>query len=246
MGQVDQLALTLSTTGIHAAYTAGAVAVGAGQFTAADTDALGVLAHDLYDKVLAATKGVANSTKLLIRTLARQHVGDRLLGGQTAADSARALRKELEGKGIYSVTYKDGSRQGLAGYVSMLTHTQSALAYNTGGLNAATRGGVQFMEVFDGFGCGWEGHNDTDKANGTVRSVEECATAVISHPRCQRSFGPRPDISSAQDARDATPTQTPEQAADQQQVAIARQSRVQARAARLRARRQKIDARAGV
>lgn len=244
--QVDELALALATTGLHTAYTLGAAAGGSAQFTTADVDALGVLAQDLYDAVLAATRGVNNSTKLLIRTLARQHVGDRLLGGQTATQAATALRKELEGKGITSVTYRDGSRQGLAGYTEMLARTQTALAYNHGTLNAARRTGISFMEVFDGFGCGWEGHDDSDKANGTVRPVEECAQAPTSHPRCTRAFGPRPDVTDDQGAVDAARSQTAGQVEDQRQVAIVRQARVEARARRLAARRQKIDARSGV
>lgn len=243
--QVDELALALATTGLHTAYTLGAAAGGSAQFTTADIDALGVLAQDLYDNVLSATRGVNNSTKTLIRTLARQHVGDRLLGGQTATQAATALRKELEGKGITSVTYRDGSRQGLAGYTDMLARTQTALAYNHGTLNAVGKTGVKYMEVFDGFGCGWFGHDDSDKANGTVRTIEECATAVISHPRCQRAFGPRPDVGNPDDAQSATRSQTPSQAEDQRQVQIVRQARVEARARRLDQRRQKIDARSG-
>ena len=49
-------------------------------------------------------------------------------------------------------------------------------------------------QVFDGFDCGWTTHTDPDKANGTVRTIEAAAEAPISHPRCRRAFGPRPDV----------------------------------------------------
>lgn len=182
--QVDELALALATGGIHTAYTMGAEAGGITQYTAVDVEALGVLAQDLYDGVLAATKGVNASTKLLIRTLAREHVGDRLLGGQTSQDAARALRADLEGKGVYSVTYKDGSRQGLASYTDMLVRSQSALAYSTGTLNAARKAGTGYMEVFDSFDCGLASHTDSFKPNGLILPIEQCATYTISHPRC--------------------------------------------------------------
>ncbi|MFJ3248478.1 hypothetical protein [Streptomyces sp. NPDC086782] len=74
------------------------------------------------------------------------------------------------------------------------TLAKSAVAYNAGTLNRCRELGVRFMEVFDGSGCGWTSHSDIDKANGTIRTVEEAAGWPISHPRCLRAFGPRPDL----------------------------------------------------
>jgi hypothetical protein len=53
------------------------------------------------------------------------------------------------------------------------------------------------MQVFDSAGCGWTSHKDTDKATGTLRTVEDAAAWPISHPRCGRAFGPRPDATRA-------------------------------------------------
>ncbi|MBW8800050.1 MAG: hypothetical protein JF597_42645 [Streptomyces sp.] len=72
------------------------------------------------------------------------------------------------------------------------TLAKSAVAYNAGTLNRAREAGVQYMEVFDGAGCGWISHQDSDKAAGTLRTVEDAAQWPISHPRCQRAFGPPP------------------------------------------------------
>jgi hypothetical protein len=52
---------------------------------------------------------------------------------------------------------------------------------------------VQRMQVFDGADCGWTSHKNPDKAGGTLRTVEEAAQWPISHPRCRRAFGARPD-----------------------------------------------------
>lgn len=52
------------------------------------------------------------------------------------------------------------------------------------------------VEVFDGLDCGWTTHQDTDKANRSVRTVEDAAEWPIPHPRCRRGFGPRPDLTS--------------------------------------------------
>lgn len=71
---------------------------------------------------------------------------------------------------------------------------QVGVAYNAGVLNRAQEVGVRYMEVFDGADCVWSSHKDTDKLNGTLRTVEEAATWPISHPRCRRAFGARPDV----------------------------------------------------
>lgn len=34
---------------------------------------------------------------------------------------------------------------------------------------------MQYMEAFDGIGCGWTSHKDPDKATGTLRTVEDAA-----------------------------------------------------------------------
>lgn len=68
--------------------------------------------------------------------------------------------------------------------------SSSAIA---GTLNRSREAGVRFMEVFEGPGCGWASHQDPDKATGTLCSIEEAAAWPISHPRCGRAFGPRPD-----------------------------------------------------
>lgn len=47
--------------------------------------------------------------------------------------------------------------------------------------------------VYDGYDCGWTSHPDPDKATRTLRTVEEAAERPISHPRCARTFGLRPD-----------------------------------------------------
>jgi hypothetical protein len=82
--------------------------------------------------------------------------------------------------------------QGRAGSrAALIAVTETATAYNLAGLTAYTDSGiVKVVEVFDGEGCGWLNHDDSDKANGTLRSVDEAVEHPIAHPRCQRAFGP--------------------------------------------------------
>ncbi|MFE1230664.1 hypothetical protein [Streptomyces sp. NPDC058745] len=60
-----------------------------------------------------------------------------------------------------------------------------------------------WIEVYDGPDCGWTGHDDPDRAHGTLRTVREALVHPLAHPHCRREFFPRPDITSPP-ARDVT------------------------------------------
>lgn len=93
--------------------------------------------------------------------------------------------------------------------------------------------------------CGWEDHDDDDLADGSIRSSDECDSFPIAHANCRRSFGPRPDITSAEEAANGLPTapsfvgdelpSSPELSRSEQRIA-ARDDRIAARAASLDAR----------
>jgi hypothetical protein len=72
----------------------------------------------------------------------------------------------------------------------LIALTETANAFNKASLNAyASSGLVDFVEVFDGLDCGWTKHDDSDKAHGSIRTLEDAADHPIAHPRCQRAFG---------------------------------------------------------
>jgi hypothetical protein len=228
----DEQALRWTSDVLPRAYLLGAVAVTAGDLAGLNLDALVIIARDTYADLLAATAGVSDSAKTLIRGLARSQVADKVLTGETAVQAGKDLAAQLEGQGIRAVTYANGTRHGLAEYAEMLLRTKTATAYSTGNLTGISAAGVGWVEVFDGFGCGWIGHNDSDKANGTIRTVEESMTATLSHPRCQRSFGGRPDITSAGAAKDAVASTTAAQRLDQAAVDHSRELAAAQRAVR--------------
>ena len=82
---------------------------------------------------------------------------------------------------------KDWARSALT-WQGVVTANHAAI--NTGRLEL----GVQWMEVRDGDECGWVSHQDTDHANGTIRSVEDCAAYPAAHHGCVRELIPRPDL----------------------------------------------------
>lgn len=168
---------------------------GAFTWTLAHREAMQEVAGTTYDYLLAATSHVKATTKELIRELVHNEVLQKLVTGETAKQLGQRIAKQLLAEhAIAAVTYKNGARHTIGDYAEMVARSQTAIAYNRGSLEQCRANGVFYVDVFDGPECGWTSHDDTDLANGSTRTIEEAAAFSISHPRCARSFGPRPDI----------------------------------------------------
>lgn len=207
------------------------------------------LARTTFDDLLAATKFVRADAKRLTREMARAETVRSIVEGDTAQRAGRALADQLRTvfgtEPLAAVRYSNGARHSLADYADTVLRTQTATAFNAGTLNTGTASGVQFVEVNDGPDCGWTAHDDPDLANGTIRTLEEAQQQTIAHPRCARSFGLRPDLTTPADAAGARRF-TPDQ---QQTMATAERARATAQRPRLsrpaQARRQAtVDRRA--
>ncbi|MFE4421296.1 hypothetical protein [Streptomyces sp. NPDC056817] len=161
-------------------------------------EALQSLASDSYADLLRRSEEqqrMAAQFYRAVRDAVRREVPQLAAGHTTALQAAKALADRLATEHqLTYVIYRNGARMPVQAWAEAATLTKSAVAYNAGTLNRCRELGVQFMEVFDGSGCGWTSHSDIDKANGTIRTVEEAAQWPISHPRCLRAFGPRPDL----------------------------------------------------
>lgn len=209
-------------------------------FTQLHTEAIQLLANDLFTDLLAATKNVKASTKSMVRRIVRDKVLESAIVGKTAGQARDEVVNFLARHGIHSVVYKNGAKVALDSYADMAVRTKSAVGYNLGTLNQSRDSGVAFMEIFDSSDCGLSFHEDPTLANGMVVDIKTAEQFPISHPRCVRALSPRPDITSKKAAKSATPSTTPEQIADQREANARRRER-QARAAtqrRITARRQ--------
>lgn len=247
MGRLDAEASAWLRDSLPEVYERGALAaaedLGEGfEWAQHHREALAELARDTHDDLLAATRYVRRDVKRLVREQLRAASLAAATQGKTAQQAAReAVRRVMERRPLHAVVYSDGSRHGLAEYADVVVRTKTAVAYNAGTLNHARSHGVAYFEVFDGSDCGLTSHNDPDKANGTIRTAEEVAAHPISHPRCQRAIGPRPDIASAEEAASARPTTTEAQRADQA-ASEAERRRVQRERRNRRARRRRRSA----
>ncbi|MFG3140934.1 hypothetical protein ACGFZA_32610 [Streptomyces sp. NPDC048211] len=166
-------------------------------WTLIHTEALQSLAADSYADFLRRSQEeqrMAAAFYRAVREAARREVPLLAAGNTTALQAAKALADRLAAEHqLQYVVYRNGARMPVQAWAESATLAKSAVAYNSGTLNRAREAGVQYMQVFDGPGCGWTSHKDPDKAIGTLRTVEEAAAWPISHPRCGRAFGPRPD-----------------------------------------------------
>lgn len=171
---------------------------------------LAQLANDTYEDFLAASVEAGRTTQTFareIRRVAREEMPFQATGGNTAQQVARNMRRRLEDEfRISSVTYRDGSVHDIGEYTRMASRTKGRVAFNSGSVNGYYEAGVEYLEVFDGPTCGWSTHKDPVKANGKIKTIEECSTYLISHPNCRRSFGARPDVTKA-NAASAKPMQ---------------------------------------
>ncbi|MFE2578893.1 hypothetical protein [Streptomyces sp. NPDC059378] len=201
--RVDSEARTFVTRQLPHLYEQGARAAterigGHFSWTRIHTEALQSLASDSYADFLRRSEEeqrLAAQFYRVVRDVARREVPLLAVGHTTALQTAKSLADRLASEHqLMYVIYRNGARMPVRAWAEAAALAKSAVAYNAGTLNRAREAGVQYMEVFDGAGCGWTSHQDADKAGGTVRTIEEAANWPISHPRCRRAFGPRPEI----------------------------------------------------
>lgn len=178
-------------------------------------DAVGLLAVDTYSSLLRATEYTPADIKATVRELARTTAAETLLGGKTATQGGRSLAERLKTQGISTVTYANGAKVKASTYATMVVRTQTAIAYNAGGINQARADGVEWFEINDGLDCGLTYHDDGNAAGGQIVNGDVAQLYPISHANCTRSFFPRPDLTDGVKPEDVVSLVDPVNAADQ-------------------------------
>lgn len=173
-------------------------AVGASfTWTLIHREALQSLAADSYADFLRRSEEAERMAGVFYRAArraARQELPHLAAGNTTARQAARQLANRLLAEHqLGHVVYRGGARVPVRAWAEAATLAKSGVAYNAGTLSVGREAGVRVVEVFDGADCGWTSHTDPDKATRSLRSLEEAAQWPISHPRCGRAFGLRPD-----------------------------------------------------
>lgn len=179
------------------------------------------LARRDFEQVAATLRDVAADTRRTMRDLLRETVRREILegipGGRGSADFLAELQRRT---GVLTVRYSNGAHHALADWADTAARTEAAKAHNAGGLTEARVEGVTYMEGLDGADCGLSSHEDPTKANGLIVPIETAEAYPLAHPRCARSWSPRPDVRTDEQASRAQPS-----AADQARAAAEERDR---------------------
>lgn len=232
---------------VAAAYVERAVVAGESiavefSFSQPHADAVKVLAQDAMGDLLKGNQRMSAAAKRTIRTAARRVVKPSPLVGETAVQAGRRLRAELQAQGIAKVRYANGRSVSVSTYASMVARTKLAVAAQTGGVAHGVASGVQFWEGADGADCGLEAHGVPPFVDGLIVSSEVAMGWPIGHPNCSRSWLPRIDVETPEDALTAESVTAPESRADQRAFEAALRDQKRA-ASRVRAARSAARAR---
>lgn len=144
-----------------------------GRALAFDLSARGV--ERILDKVGTRVTGITESSQ-------------RMIAERTAAEIERGSNADVLEKSLQDLLRSWGEDGGRAHIIAL---TESGNAYNLAATEGYRESGlVERVQVYDGPDCGWEEHDDPDLADGSTRTLDEAEEFPLSHPHCQRAFGP--------------------------------------------------------
>jgi len=94
-----------------------------------------------------------------------------------------------------TVVYSNDARHPVDSWARAAITWQAVTTANTAAARTSMDElGVSYVEVRDGHGCGWRDHQDADKADRTLRTVQDALAHPVAHPHCQRELLPRLDL----------------------------------------------------
>lgn len=94
-----------------------------------------------------------------------------------------------------TVVYANQARHPVDSWAQAAITWQTVTTANTAAARTALDElDVQYVEVRDGSACGWASHDDSDKADRTLRTIADALAHPSAHPNCQRQFLPRLDL----------------------------------------------------
>ncbi|MEU6979574.1 hypothetical protein [Streptomyces sp. NPDC046371] len=119
---------------------------------------------------------------------------------QDQARTATGIDRQalLDRHGLDTVIYRNAAKHTVADWARAALGQQATTVTNTAALTLGRYDlDAVWFECIDGRECGLTGHDDLDKANGTLRSAEDAETWPTAHFGCIRQWIPRPDLNHA-------------------------------------------------
>ncbi|MCX4571516.1 hypothetical protein OOK48_34930 [Streptomyces viridodiastaticus] len=121
----------------------------------------------------------------------------------TGRTSLERLRRDYP---LDTVIYANNARYPVEAWARAAITWQAVSTANTGAARTALNElGTEWLEVRDGSGCGWRDHRDEDKADRTLRTVQDALAHPVAHAHCQRQFLPRLDLIGRTNIRSGAP-----------------------------------------
>lgn len=90
-----------------------------------------------------------------------------------------------------TVIYANDARHPVEAWAASALSWQAVTTANAGAVATAYEQlGTTQVKVRDGAGCGWTSHKDPDRADGTIRDIDDALAHPTAHSHCVREFLP--------------------------------------------------------
>jgi hypothetical protein len=149
---------------------------------------IGVLVEDLKAQTISAVRSaIAQSVDEvpldeIVNRIASNVSGRELYPGKYA----QAYKTAID-SGLSSVEAEQIAESAARNYrAKVISETETRWTCNYGQVETFEAAGVETVRIADGVDCGWTFHGDPDKANNSIRTINEARKYLIAHPRCQR------------------------------------------------------------
>jgi hypothetical protein len=155
----------------------------------------------------ASAQYYADLTGRIQEALRRARAFLRAAQDMARSDAARfditALR---DAHPLGTVVYANNARHPVDSWARAAITWQAVTTANTAAARTALDElGTEWVEIRDGASCGWTSHDDPDRADRTLRTVQDALAHPTAHPHCQRELLPRLDLIGRTEIRTGAP-----------------------------------------
>lgn len=136
----------------------------------------------LLGKLAYQVKGINNETRWRLNRVVLNGIKEGLHPHDIAKNIISKTHEQYLGFGGQGITKSRAYT---------IARTETAHAYTWSSIAAYEKSGIVSKVVcHDAPDCGWIGHNGSELANGTHRTLQEASAHPTSHPNCVRAFSP--------------------------------------------------------
>lgn len=121
--------------------------------------------------------------------IVRERVRKLIVDAAAKEHTVASVATEIEGV-VGDLITKDGRFIPAHKRARTIARTETAWASGKAETKAWAELKLTHVEIYDGDGCGWSGHEDPDTANGLIVTLARYESQLLSHPNCVRTAAP--------------------------------------------------------